>query len=81
MRLCAIIKMKGGDKMGRSINVTDVVNVYYSISKAWWKREERRVRGCDALVFFTEGEIMYFFEGKTLVAKAGDLLILPGNLP
>lgn len=66
--------------MSKSINVTSIVSMYYS-SPMKWNREQKKPRACDAIVFFTEGEIQYFFDDKAIVAKRGDILLLPGNLP
>lgn len=66
--------------MKKNINVSDIVNVYYSETDKW-KRKVQKPRACDAIVLFVEGEIVYFFEDQEVMAKQGDLMILPGNLP
>ena len=64
----------------KDLIVAEISHIYYwKTSK--WHRDVAEPRGNDGLVFFTEGEIEYFFPNRTLVAKAGDILLLPGNLP
>lgn len=62
------------------ICIRRVVNMFY-LRTDRWKRETPMTRTLDAAVLFTEGEIEYYFEGKTLTAHEGDLLFLPGHLP
>ena len=64
----------------KNMNVTDIVNVYYNEPENW-KRSARKPRACNAMVFFTEGEIEYFFAEERVVAKQGDVLLLPQDLP
>ena len=66
--------------MNSNLTVTEIMNVYY-IEQSGWKRDFFAPRELDGAVFFTEGEIEYKFRDKTLVAKKGDMLFLPGNLP
>lgn len=66
--------------MNCDINIMSIENVFYR-HKSNWERDTCKTRYYDAVVFFTEGEIEYNFPQKTVVAKKGDLLILPGNLP
>ena len=64
----------------KDLVIEKISNAYYwKTSK--WSRSLAETRGKDGFVFFTEGEIEYFFPDRTLVAKAGDLLLLPGNVP
>ena len=57
------------------------INDVFSLSTDRWDRPFTRSRTYDGAVLFTEGEIEYNFEGTLLTARAGDLLLLPGNLP
>jgi len=66
--------------MNMDINVKKIVNVYYYETDRW-KRDFYAPRIFDAIVLFTDGEIEYHFNGKTVVAKKGELLYLPGNIP
>lgn len=66
--------------MNNNLTVTEIMNVYY-IETNDWARDFFAPREFDGAVFFTEGEIEYSFHGKTLVARKGDVLFLPGNLP
>lgn len=61
-------------------SIEKIVNVYYR-NTAGWKREVSKPRGFDGIVLFTHGKIRYDFPGKSIVAQAGDLLLLPGNVP
>ena len=64
----------------KDLVIEKISNAYYwKTSK--WSRSAAEPRGKDGLVLFTEGEIEYFFPDRTLVAKAGDLLLLPGSIP
>ena len=64
----------------KDLVIERISNAYYwKTSK--WNRSIAEPRGKDGLVFFTEGEIEYFFPDRALVAKAGELLLLPGNIP
>ena len=66
--------------MNCDVNITSIENVFY-MRQNDWSRNTSRIRHYDAVVLFLEGEIEYRFAHKTLVAKQGDLLFLPGNLP
>ena len=66
--------------MSVNICIKQTVSVRFAESDRW-KRPRQAARGYDALVLFTEGEIEYIFEENSVTAKAGDLLLLPGNLP
>ena len=66
--------------MHYDINILSIENVYYR-QESKWTRNDCKTRHYDAIVFFTEGEIENNFRQKTVVAKKGDLLFLPGNLP
>ena len=46
-----------------------------------WRRKDFKKRNFDGIVFFSNGENEYRFQDKTIVAKKGDILFLPGNLP
>lgn len=64
----------------KNLIIEKISNAYYwKTSK--WSRSVAEPRGKDGLVFFTEGEIEYFFPDRTLTARAGTLLLLPGNIP
>ena len=65
--------------MNNNLTVTEIMNVYY-IEENDWKRDFFAPRKLDGAVLFTEGEIEYTFSGKTIVARKGDVLFLPGNL-
>lgn len=64
----------------KDLCITRIVNVYYRRSRNW-QRTLCKPRGYCGIVLFTHGEIRYDFPGKSLVARAGDLLLLPGNVP
>ena len=66
--------------MNYDVNVMSVENVFYR-NESRWAREVCKTRYYDAVVFFTEGEIEYRFPQKTVVARKGDILFLPGNIP
>ena len=66
--------------MNNDVNILSIENVYYRQENRW-TRNNCKTRHYDALVLFTEGEIEYIFPRKTVVAKKGDMLFLPGNLP
>lgn len=66
--------------MNYDVNILSIENVYYR-QETKWARNICKTRHYDAIVFFTEGEIEYNFLQKTVIAKNGDLLFLPGNLP
>ena len=66
--------------MNNDLIIRNIENMYYSESMDW-NRDFFAPRTCDAIVFFTEGEIEYFFSHKTLAARKGELLLLPGDLP
>lgn len=66
--------------MTDELNIRRVVSVRHSESDRWHRRAAAP-RGYDALVLMTKGAIDYCFEGMTLSARAGDLFLLPGDLP
>ena len=66
--------------MNYDVNIISIENVYYR-QETGWVRNSCKTRYHDAVVFFTEGEIEYHFPQKTVVAKKGEILFLPGNLP
>lgn len=63
-----------------NLTITEIINVYH-INQNDWKRDFYAPRESDGVVLFTEGEIEYTFADKTIIAKKGDLLLLPGNIP
>lgn len=62
------------------LTVTRIVNVYHT-DRQGWRRQLSAPRGYAALVFFTEGENCYLFGERRITARAGDLLLLPGDVP
>lgn len=66
--------------MTADLTVERIVNVYY-MQQRNWARDAFDIRQYDAVVLFVQGEIEYTFADRTVTAKAGDLLLLPGNLP
>jgi len=66
--------------MNYDVNIISIENVF-SRQKNIWTRNTCKTRYYDAVIFFTDGEIEYRFPQKTVVARKGDLLFLPGNLP
>ena len=66
--------------MSYDVNIMSVENVFYR-HESKWARSTCKTRYYDAVVFFAEGEIEYRFPQKTVVARKGDILFLPGNLP
>lgn len=66
--------------MSNDITITKIVNVFFQKLQNW-ERDFFAARQFDAAVLFTEGEIEYNFSHKTVIAKKGDILFLPGNLP
>ena len=62
------------------LTVKRIVNVYRTARRGW-SRPVSRPRGLSALVLFTEGENRYLFGERTLTARAGYLLLLPGDQP
>ena len=65
--------------MYKDLCIEKIINVYQRTTKNW-KRDIFAPRGYDGIVLFTQGKIRYDFEDKSLVAQAGDLLLLPGNI-
>ncbi len=65
--------------MKYDLNVARILNICHTRTESW-KRHRRFPRGREALVLFLEGEIDYRFEDKTVTARGGDLLLLPGEL-
>ena len=66
--------------MGKDLGIKKIINAYYCKTNNWC-RDFLATRLYDGIVMFTEGEIEYYFEGKTITAKKGDFLFLPGNQP
>ena len=62
------------------LNITEIASVYYHKSSDW-KRTDFVSRGKDGFVLFLDGEIDYIFGEKHYIAKAGDILCFPGNIP
>lgn len=67
--------------MYRDIDIKKITHFYYVEPNRKWKRPNFHPRIFDGMVFFTEGAIEYIFEEKSIVAKKGSLLLLPGNIP
>ena len=67
--------------MSNDLTITQIHNVYRIENDQTWHRDFFDVRDYDGIVFFIEGEINYHFRHKDIVAKQGDVLFLPGNLP
>lgn len=67
--------------MSRDLTVTEIHNLYRIENDKNWHRDFFYTRKFDAIIFFTEGEIKYHFSHRDVVAKKGDILFLPGNLP
>ncbi len=66
--------------MENQICVREIVRMY-GIETEHWCRSTSSVRTFDGIVLLTAGEIDYIFDQKTITARAGDVLLLPGNLP
>lgn len=66
--------------MTTDIAIEQIADIYY-LKQADWKRNQPLPRGLNGVSLFTEGEIEYDFDGQTLVARKGDLLLLPANVP
>jgi len=66
--------------MENDITIRNIISVYYCQTDKW-ERNFFASRTKDGIVFFTEGEIEYWFENKKLVARKGDFIFLPGNIP
>lgn len=64
----------------KDLMIEEILHIYYW-KNSTWKRNFFESRGNDGLIFFTEGKIEYFFANRSIVAKAGDILLLPGNIP
>lgn len=56
--------------------VTQIITVY-DMTTFHWYRPKPLPRYTNALVYFTEGSITYYFEDETLTAHPGDILVLP----
>ena len=61
------------------LNITEVLNMYRRDSINWF-RNKKEPRNYDAVVLFFDGEIEYNFENTNIIAKSGDLLILPRGI-
>ena len=67
--------------MYKDIDVKKITHFYYVEPNRKWHRPNFHPRIFDGMVFFTEGAIEYIFEEKSMIAKKGDLLFLPGDIP
>ena len=67
--------------MSSDLTVTEIHNFYRIENDQNWHRDFFDIRKFDAIILFTEGEIKYHFSHRDVVAKKGDILFLPGNLP
>lgn len=72
--------IKTGDFMNGDITVTKIENIYFQRSENWC-RTAFLPRFFNALTLFTEGEIEYHYSDKNIIAKKGDIMLFPGNLP
>ena len=61
-------------------SITTINSVFYTETKEW-DRDFFAPRSSEALVLFTKGAIEYHFADKDIVAREGQLLLLPGVLP
>ena len=61
-------------------NITTINSIFYTETKKW-SRNFFAPRSSEALVLFTKGAIEYHFADKDIVAREGQLLLLPGVLP
>ena len=77
----AIIGIMGGIMMDftRDIQITQILTIY-DMTTTSWSRPKPLPRYTNALVYFLEGAVTYYFEAETLTAKSGDVLILPKNI-
>lgn len=66
--------------MKSDLVISRINSVYYH-STDHWNRDFFAPRRYDGIVLFAEGEIEYRFDDRTLTAKKGDLLFLPGDVP
>lgn len=66
--------------MSFDLCIQSVLDVRY-FEGEHWHRTVSAPRGMDALVLMVKGEIEYLFAEKSVLASAGDLLFLPGDLP
>ena len=67
--------------MLKSLTIKSIVKIYRAHKYKSWQRDFFDTRKSDGIIFFTEGSIKYHFNHKDIIAKAGDILFLPGNLP
>lgn len=56
--------------------VTDISSVY-ELTTFSWNRPRPLPRFTNALAYFREGSVTYYFENETLTAHPGDILVLP----
>ena len=66
--------------MNGDLIISQIDSVYYHKTDRW-NRDFFASRKYDGIVLFTEGEIEYRFADRTVTAKKGDLLFLPGDQP
>ena len=63
------------------LTVTKIITIYETENNSTWKRDFFDTRKFEGIIFFREGEIKYHFEHKDFTASAGDILLLPSNVP
>ncbi len=66
--------------MRNELCIRQITDVFY-LRTDRWERPQPRTRALDGAILFCEGEIEYYFGNTTVTARAGDLLLLPGNVP
>lgn len=62
-----------------SFTVKEITAVYRR-THINWQRDKAAPRKFYAVVFFEEGQIVYYYPNKTLTAKKGDILFLPRDV-
>lgn len=53
------------------------ISAVYELTTYTWSRPRPLPRFTNALAYFREGSVTYFFENETLTAHPGDVLVLP----
>lgn len=66
--------------MLKDLCVTEILNVYQNDTLTWSRRTPTK-RNRSGLVLFTEGEIAYYFQNKTMIATRGSVMLFPANIP
>lgn len=61
-------------------DVAKVVNVFHN-AKVIWERDNPKPRQYDAALIFLDGSINYFFPDREVLVSAGDIFLLPENIP